>query len=158
MILVDWPIRSQFHFSIHFSSALLLLASSTAYHDIWHTLGLLRVADTCYSCSKQLASLCHHRTHDENNFPVLSTSARFLQPLQHSVFFFCHFIFRYKCFYFTEEPRLSLTAVHLPREKHSPIFTGTSPQLLPKSLPAVMLHHLHFDVNALHKERVEELP
>lgn len=57
-----------------------------------------------------------------------------------------------------EGPRLSLTAVHLPREKHSPLFTGTSPHLLPKPLPAVMRHHVRYDVNALHKERVEELP
>lgn len=55
---------------------------------------------------------------------------------------------------FIEGPRLSLTAA----QGKIPIFTGTSPQFLPKPLPAVMLHHLHYGVNALHKERVEDLP
>lgn len=54
VILVDCPIRSPFHFSIQFFSALLFLASSTTYHDTWQAFGLLRAADTCYSCSKQL--------------------------------------------------------------------------------------------------------
>ena len=58
---------------------------------------------------------------------------------------------------FTKGPGLSLTAVHLPRDKNAPVLIHTSPQLLPKPLPAVMLHRLHYSVNALHKERGEEL-
>lgn len=78
------PSRSQFHFSSHFSSALLLLLLSSTACDTWQAFGLLREADTCYSCSKQLASVCHHRTRDENNFPVFNISARFLQSLYYS--------------------------------------------------------------------------
>lgn len=56
-----------------------------------------------------------------------------------------------------EGPGPSLSTVHLPRDKNSPVLTHISPQLVPKPLPAVMLRRLQYSVNALHKERGEGL-
>lgn len=45
-----------------------------------------------------------------------------------------------------EGPGPSLSTVHLPRDKNSPVLTHISPQLVPKPLPAVMLRRLQYSV------------